>query len=78
MDCFFGTVCRPGIDVITISSLVGQLNVTTVYNVDRSMPIYIFIAAFLILLCLIGGKKGVKSSIALILALYVLYICFSR
>ena len=68
----FGTVCRPGIDVITISSLVGQLNVTTVYNVDRSMPIYIFIAAFLILLCLIGGKKGVKSSIALIFS----FVCF--
>ena len=68
----FGTVCRPGIDVITISSLVGQLNVTTVYNVDRSMPIYIFIATFLILLCLIGGKKGVKSSIALIFS----FVCF--
>lgn len=68
----FGTVCRPGIDVITISSLVGQLNVTTVYNVDRSMPIYIFIATFLILLCLIGGKKGIKSSIALIFS----FVCF--
>ena len=68
----FGTVCRPGIDVITISSLVGQLNVTTVYNVDRSMPIYIFIATFLILLCLIGGKKGVKSAIALIFS----FVCF--
>ena len=37
----FGTACKPGLEVITISSVVGQLHVTTVYNVDRSMPIYI-------------------------------------
>ena len=36
----FGTACKPGLEVITISSVVGQLHVTTVYNVDRSMPIY--------------------------------------
>lgn len=68
----FGTACRPGLEVITISSVVGQLHVTTVYNVDRSMPIYIFIAIFLIVLCIIGGKKGVKSAIALIFS----FICF--
>lgn len=68
----FGTACRPGLEVITISSVVGQLHVTTVYNVDRSMPIYIFIAIFLIALCIIGGKKGVKSAIALIFS----FICF--
>lgn len=68
----FGTACKPGLEVITISSVVGQLHVTTVYNVDRSMPIYIFIAIFLISLCIIGGKKGVKSAIALIFS----FICF--
>lgn len=68
----FGTVCRPGLNVVTISSLVGQLNVTTVYNVDRSMPIYIFIGTFLVLLCVIGGEKGLKSAIALIFS----FICF--
>lgn len=64
----FGTACKPGLEVITISSVVGQLHVTTVYNVDRSMPIYIFIAIFLISLCIIGGK----SAIALIFS----FICF--
>ena len=43
----FGTACKPGLEVITISSVVGQLHVTTVYNVDRSMPIYIFYSYFL-------------------------------
>lgn len=68
----FGAACEPGMSVITISSLVGQLDVTTVYNVDRTVPIYIFIGTFLLLLCIIGGKKGFKSAVALIFS----FICF--
>ena len=59
-------------DVIVISSQVGQVNINTVYNVDRTWPIIIFIVSFLLLLCLIGGKKGTKSAIALIFT----FICF--
>lgn len=69
----FGANCEPGMSVITISSLVGQLNVTTVYNVDRTMPIYLFVGLFLLLLCLIGGKKGVKSAVALVFS-FILFI----
>ena len=73
----FGTACRVGLEVITISSSVGQLNVTTVYNVDRSMPIYIFIALFLGALCLIGGKKGIKSAIAIVFSfICIVYLFF--
>lgn len=68
----FGTVCKPGMDVIVISNQIGQLDLHTVYNVDRSMPIYLYMATFLVLLCLIGGKKGVKSAAALV----VTFICF--
>ena len=68
----FGTVCHPGMKVIIISSKVGNLYVHTVYNIDRSMPIYIFLSIFLVLLCLVGGPKGVKSAIALIFS----FICF--
>lgn len=69
----FGTVCRPGMDVIVISSTVGKLDISTVYNVDRSMPIYVYIGVFIILLCLIGGKKGMKSAAALVFT----FICFA-
>ena len=72
----FGAACKPGLEVITISSLVGQLNVTTVYNVDRSMPIYIFIALFLIALCIVGGKKGVKSAVAIIFSFVCIVFVF--
>lgn len=68
----FGTVCRPGMEVIIISSSIGQLDLHTVYNVDRSLPIYLYIAIFLILLSLIGGKKGIKSAVALVFT----FICF--
>ena len=68
----FGTVCHPGMKVIVISSRVGNLYVHTVYNVDRAMPIYIFLSIFLLLLCLVGGRKGIQSAIALIFS----FICF--
>lgn len=68
----FGTVCQLGMAVIVISANVGAMGVHTVYNVDRSLPIYLYVAAFLILLSVIGGKKGVKSAVALIFTC----ICF--
>lgn len=68
----FGAVCQPGMKVIVISSRVGQLDVNTVYSPDRSAAIYTFIGLFLLLLCLIGGKKGVKSAAAIIFT----FICF--
>ena len=62
----FGAVCEPGMHVIVISSQLGALQLHTVYSMDRSVPIFSFIGAFLLLLCLIGGKKGVKSAVALL------------
>lgn len=35
--------------VIVISANVGAMGVHTVYNVDRSLPIYLYVAAFLVL-----------------------------
>lgn len=69
----FGTVCQSGMQVIVISSTIGKLDLQTVYNVDRSLPIYLYIAVFLILLCIVGGKKGVKSAVSLLFT----FICFA-
>lgn len=68
----FGAVCYPGMRVVAIASHVGNLTVTTVYNRDRSWPVYGFILLFLALLCLIGGKRGLRSALALIFT----FICF--
>ena len=68
----FGTICEPGMKVIVLSSVVGALDLHTVYNVDRSLPIYLYIGTFLLMLSLIGGKKGMKSAAALVLT----FVCF--
>lgn len=62
----FGAVCEPGMHVIVISSQVGSLQLHTVYSMDRSVPIFSFVGIFMLLLCLIGGRKGVKSAVALL------------
>lgn len=43
----------------------------SVYNYDRSLLLYVFIGLFMVLLCVIGGKKGFSALIGLILTLLV-------
>lgn len=43
----------------------------SVYNYDRSLLLYGFIGLFMVLLCVIGGKKGFSALIGLILTLLV-------
>ncbi|WP_196592713.1 YibE/F family protein [Pectinatus sottacetonis] len=68
----FGTICHPNMEVVVISSYIGNTAIHTVYSMDRSKPLFLFIGVFLLLLCLIGGRKGIKSSIALIFT----FTCF--
>ena len=74
----FGTVCQSGMQVIVISSTIGKLDLQTVYNVDRSLPIYLYIAVFLILLCIVGEKKVSNLQFLCYLSLFALCFCFSR
>ena len=62
----FGAVCYPGRDVIAIVSVSGDTHTVTVYSPDRILPVVGFVAVFLLLLCLIGGKNGAKSALGLI------------
>ncbi len=68
----FGTVCEPGKKVIVISSQIKSLEIHTVYSLDRSLPILLFVGVFFLLLCLVGGRKGVKSAVALLIT----FCCF--
>lgn len=61
----FGTVCEPGMSVVVIASKTGSLSSYTVYSYDRMRAVVGFLAFFALLLMLVGGKKGVKSVIAL-------------
>lgn len=68
----FGTVCEPGMSVVVIASKTGTLSSYTVYSYDRMTAVIAFLAFFALLLMLVGGKKGVKS----VVALTVTFACF--
>ena len=62
----FGAVCSVGDKVIVTISTSGSTNTISVYSQDRIMCVIIFVAIFLLLICAIGGKNGVKSVVGLI------------
>lgn len=65
----FGTVCSVGMKVIVILSESGDTLMATVYSRNRIMTIAGFTLIFIMLLGIIGGKKGLKSAFCLIFAL---------
>ncbi|MBX9138287.1 MULTISPECIES: YibE/F family protein [unclassified Clostridium] len=61
----YGADCTIGMKVIaSISEYDGNASVS-VYSYDRSNIIYVFVGLFLLMLWIIGGKKGFKSAIGL-------------
>jgi uncharacterized membrane protein len=61
----FGAACTPGMKVIVLQSVSGDTAVATVYSRDRGMQLFLFAAAYLGALCLIGGKKGLRGALGL-------------
>lgn len=62
-----GAYCVPGLKVIALvnQDSKGAL-VASVYNYDRGFVLWILIGIFFSILCLIGGKKGVLSTLSLL------------
>ncbi len=67
----FGAECEVGTSVIVIVSSSEDTNVVTVYSKDRTNAIYMFILIFTAIVCIIGGKKGIKA----ILSLAFTFVC---
>lgn len=61
----FGAVCKVGDKVIVSLSVSGNTANAAVYSKDRTMAVVGFVAIFLILICIIGGKNGIKSVVGL-------------
>lgn len=61
----FGATCKVGMPVIAIVSVTEDNNVVTVYSQDRSIAIYVFAVLFALIVCVIGGRQGVKAVISL-------------
>ena len=73
----FGADCVVGMHVIAIVSVTEENKVVTVYSQDRTIPIVIFVLIFVLFICMIGGKKGMKSVISLAFTLIcIAYILF--
>lgn len=71
----FGTVCEPGMSVIAMASKTGSLSSFTVYSYDRFKAVVGFLSFFCLLLMVVGGKKGVKSVLALVIT-FVSFLFF--
>lgn len=73
----FGADCTEGMAVIAIVSSAEDTHVVTVYSQDRTMAIYGFLLFFVLVVCLIGGWKGVKAVLSLAFAgILILYFLF--
>ena len=62
----YGADCTVGMKVIASISEYEDSASVSVYSYDRSNIIYMFIGLFLLMLWVIGGKKGFKSAVGLV------------
>ena len=66
----FGAGCTVGMDVVIMQSVAGDSVVASVYSQDREWVVYIFAALYILALCLVGGKQGIKGSMGLIFTFF--------
>lgn len=72
----YGAACKEGTKVIaTISEYNGNIS-ASVYNYDREFEIGVLVFAFLALMWLVGGKKGINSIIALVFTCIVVMMMY--
>lgn len=61
----FGAACTVGMKVIVMQSVAGETTIASIYSQDREWVIYIFALLYLLALCIIGGKQGIKGCLGL-------------
>lgn len=66
----FGAACTVGMKVVVMQSVAGETTIASVYSQDREWVIYIFALLYLLALCVIGGKQGIKGCLGLILTFF--------
>ena len=66
----FGATCKVGMKVIVMQSVAGETTIASVYSQDREWVIYIFALLYLLALCVIGGKQGIKGCLGLIFTFF--------
>ena len=66
----FGAACKIGMKVIVMQSVAGETTIASVYTQDREWIIYIFALLYLLALCIIGGKQGIKGCLGLVFTFF--------
>lgn len=66
----FGAACEVGMKVIVMQSVAGETTIASVYSQDREWVIYIFALLYLLALCIIGGKQGIKGCLGLVFTFF--------
>ena len=72
----FGAGCTVGMRVIVLQSVAGDSTITSVYSQDREWVIYAFAAAYLVVLCLVGGKQGIKGALGLVFTFFCILFVY--
>lgn len=72
----YGADCTEKMKVVVSISESEDINYVSVYSYYRAPIIYIFVALFLLLLWIIGGKNGLKSAIGLVFTFACIILLF--
>ena len=72
----FGAGCTEGMKVIVMQSVSGDSTVASVYAQDRETVIYVFTGLYLLVLCLVGGKQGVKGALGLVFTFFCILFVY--
>lgn len=72
----FGATCHVSDKVIVTFSVSGDTATVGVYSKDRSAAVIGFVAVFLLFICLIGGRNGVKSVLGLVFTFAMIIFMF--
>lgn len=62
----FGAACTPGLKVVVMQSVAGESVVTSVYSRNRGGVLIGFAALYLLTLCLVGGRQGLRGAAGLV------------
>lgn len=66
----FGAGCEEGMHVVVMQSVAGESVIASVYTQDREWVMYLFAVLYILLLCVVGGKQGMKGSAGLIFTFF--------
>lgn len=68
----YGAYCEKGTKVIVrLSEYDGSIS-ASVYNYDREMPILVLVVFFLLVMWIVGGKRGIHSITALVFTFFLI------